>query len=224
MADTGWVVPSVSVNSVWTNPGNVFASDDARAVAATAGDSQVYDGFNLDSIIPAGATILGFEVKVEAHGASGGETLAISLSPNGSSWASKSNTFQVTTDEEKIYGASNDLWIWFDGSYSQIAEGNFHLRGITPNGGQTVNIDYIAVKVYYLLPPSLEQEGFRWRNDDGSESAASWAAAQEAQLTRAKETAARLRVLVNATNDPDSQQFRLEVRKKGTSDDWQVIA
>jgi hypothetical protein len=61
-----------------------------------------------------------------------------------------------------------------------------------------------------LTSATLEQEGFRWRDDDGNESGASWLASQDSNLSRAISTNTRLRVLVNATDDPASAQYRLE--------------
>ena len=49
---------------------------------------------------------------------------------------------------------------------------------------------------------TVEQEGYRWRNDDGSESAATWLASQDTPLTLDVGTSARLRVLLNGTLDP----------------------
>jgi hypothetical protein len=60
----------------------------------------------------------------------------------------------------------------------------------------------------------LEQEGFRFRNDDGSESAATWKAAQDTNINLAAATVTRLRFLINATGDPTERQFKLEYRHK----------
>ncbi|MFI5401309.1 MAG: hypothetical protein ACHQ1G_00005, partial [Planctomycetota bacterium] len=63
--------------------------------------------------------------------------------------------------------------------------------------------------------PTIEQEGFRFRADDGSESGASFLAAQDTDITRPKATNTRLRVLANATGDPASKQFQLEYYQAG---------
>lgn len=63
---------------------------------------------------------------------------------------------------------------------------------------------------------NLEQEGFRFRDDNGSEAAATWLALQDIDITRAKETNTRLRIIVNATGNPDSKQFKIQYKK--TSD------
>jgi hypothetical protein len=73
-----------------------------------------------------------------------------------------------------------------------------------------------------LVTATVEQEGFRWRNDDGSETTATWAAAQDANLTAPLDTPKRLRVLVNATGDYPSSQYQLEYRIK-TTGTWRKV-
>jgi hypothetical protein len=64
---------------------------------------------------------------------------------------------------------------------------------------------------------TIEQEGFRFRNDDGSEAAATWRQAQDVDDSAAKDLCIRLRTLVNATGDPASSQYQLEQRLVGGS-------
>ncbi|MBP9819701.1 hypothetical protein KBC79_03105 [Candidatus Woesebacteria bacterium] len=71
--------------------------------------------------------------------------------------------------------------------------------------------------IEYGAAVSYEQEGFRWRADDGSESAATWLASQDTNISRAVSTTTRLRTLVNATSDPDSNQYQLEYKKSSDS-------
>ena len=66
---------------------------------------------------------------------------------------------------------------------------------------------------------TLTQEGFRWRNDDGSETTATWKAAQDANTTLALDTPVRLRVLLDATGDPDPFPPTLYY-KKTTDSTW----
>lgn len=69
---------------------------------------------------------------------------------------------------------------------------------------------------------ALEQEGFRFRDDDGGEAAATWLAAQDANISLPREQNFRLRFLVNATGDTPSSQYQLEARKTGTSEWFKV--
>lgn len=98
------------------------------------------------------------------------------------------------------------------GAYSP---GNFTWIGAANSAAQTFEI------ISASAPASLDQEGFRWRDDDGNEAAASWLAAQDAQLTRAISTNTRLRALVNATGDPAASQFQLEWRLQGGT--WRKV-
>ena len=70
---------------------------------------------------------------------------------------------------------------------------------------------------------TLDQEGFRWYNDDGSESAATAIAAQDTNITQAAGTVGRVRMLVNATGDPATTQFKLQY-KLSTDGTWSDIA
>jgi hypothetical protein len=63
--------------------------------------------------------------------------------------------------------------------------------------------------------PTLEQQGFWFRNDNGSESAATFIGSQNSNITFPSNQNVRLRILVNATGDPSSKQFQLEYRKVG---------
>jgi hypothetical protein len=78
-----------------------------------------------------------------------------------------------------------------------------------------------AVGVSYLgdALPTIEQEGFRFRNDDGNETTANWAASQDNNATAPAEVNLRLRMLINATGNPATAQYQLEY-KKSTDSDW----
>jgi hypothetical protein len=64
---------------------------------------------------------------------------------------------------------------------------------------------------------TLEQEGYRWRDDDANEATAAWLAAQDIDFAALKNANIRLRVIVNATGDPATKQYQLEWRKVGGS-------
>jgi len=73
---------------------------------------------------------------------------------------------------------------------------------------------------------AIEQEGFRFRNDDGSESAATWKANQDVNINLAADTAFRLRFLLKATGNPDSIDAQAEARVKpsgGAFGAWEKI-
>ena len=71
---------------------------------------------------------------------------------------------------------------------------------------------------------SYEQEGFRFRNDNGSESAATWIAAQDTNISRGKTTNTRLRMLADATGDAPSEAATLQYRKVGDpASEWENV-
>lgn len=68
-------------------------------------------------------------------------------------------------------------------------------------------------------PALLEQEGFRWRNDNGNEAGATYRQNQDVNDSVAIQTNIRLRFLVDASGDPDPEQFKLQYKKK-VDEDW----
>lgn len=79
-----------------------------------------------------------------------------------------------------------------------------------------INTDYVKLDVVYL---PVDQEGYRWRNDDGSETTATWIDSQDTNITQPIETNTRLRLLLDAigTGDPDSNQYLLEYKRSTDS-------
>ena len=61
---------------------------------------------------------------------------------------------------------------------------------------------------------TLNQHSFRFFNDDGSESAATAKAAINTNINLSANDVARIRFLIDATNDPTTRKFQLEYRKK----------
>ncbi len=63
---------------------------------------------------------------------------------------------------------------------------------------------------------TTDLEGYRWRNDDGNETAATWTANQDTGITASNTARRRLRTLIDATSgDPPSQPYRLQYRRQG---------
>lgn len=100
---------------------------------------------------------------------------------------------------------------------------DYNETGDTTHTASTVSSRYwAAIAISFKLASVaavLEQEGFQFRDDDGSETGATDRGAQDSNITEAKSTNMRLRVLIAATNDPDAGQYQLEWKKSGDSDD-----
>jgi len=102
-------------------------------------------------------------------------------------------------------------------------------RGTTPDSNDLQPYDYTdsttfapKLDITYTAIPVYEQEGFRWRNDDGSETTATWRQTQDTNDSVAKETPLRLRMLVNATNDPPAAHYKLQYKPPG-ADTWEDV-
>jgi hypothetical protein len=91
----------------------------------------------------------------------------------------------------------------------------------TYNPAVTVNTaePWCGVGIAVTAPPAAGyvQNSYRFRNDDGSESAASWVAAEGAAVTLPLNTNVRLRAQVDTTGTPSASQYQLEYKKSGGS-------
>jgi len=85
--------------------------------------------------------------------------------------------------------------------------------------------DFDSIYQAGVAAVEFEQEGFRWRSDDGDEDAATWLQAQDVNLARGKNQNTRLRVLVDATGNPPSRTATLQFRKVGDPDsEWETVS
>lgn len=73
-----------------------------------------------------------------------------------------------------------------------------------------------------IILPRFDLEGYRFRNDDGSETTATWRQAQDTPDSIARSTGFRLRTLVNVSFDPAASNLRLEYRKPDSLD-WRKV-
>ena len=71
------------------------------------------------------------------------------------------------------------------------------------------------IAVYKTAAAVYEQHSYRFRNDDGDEDGATWAAPVNTNTQQPVDTIKRLRFLIDTTNDAPSTQYQLEYRKVG---------
>lgn len=76
--------------------------------------------------------------------------------------------------------------------------------------------DAIGIPINAAASGTLDQEGFRFGLDDGSESSHTWAAAQDANVTAPLAQNLLVRALVDATGDPASTAYTLRYQKNGS--------
>lgn len=144
----------------WTNPGNVLASDDARAVATNiplSALSHYLVATDYDFTIPAGATINGIVVQIERHGtsATGIKDNVVRLVKggviSGDNTADTSTAWPNGTDGTATYGSSSDLWglTW---TADDINATNFGVAVVATNvdvSTRSARVDHITITVHY---------------------------------------------------------------------------
>jgi hypothetical protein len=126
-------------------------------------------------------------------------------------WSSLPASFETKTYTLTEAQANNitdygDLRVWFSG----------------PLVSSQLDVSWFEFEV----PDSftVDQEGFRWRDDDADEDEATWLAVQDTNITRAKNTNTRIRVLMNVAANPPTQTAGLWYRKVGDPDsEWRKV-
>ena len=115
-------------------------------------------------------------------------------------------------------------------TYTKIAgsttypAGNTDIGIASPAVSDTYSLYECGIIVAYQPTNAVyEQEGFRFRDDNGSEITASWLASQDTNISRAKLTNTRLRMLSNVTYNPPSQALKLQYRKANGADEWKDV-
>lgn len=179
-----------------------FAATPAT-VAATVGDSGVVAGASSTTSQVCSTLTSGGSGRIGLWGQGG-------YSSNGNVTSSRAGD---TEDYDGTYGAA----------YSETGIGSGSVA-------QTLTTANIKAATAALLikdvpaPATWDQDGFRFYNDDGSESAATAKAAEDTNISLGKEAAARLRVQMDATNDPDAVTFELQYRKVGDpASEWRKV-
>jgi hypothetical protein len=92
-----------------------------------------------------------------------------------------------------------------------------------PQWGTNSTCTHLVGSAVYAGVPSgtSELEGYRFRNDNGSEAAATWKVAQDTQANIALATNARLRAIINTVSSIGAKNFDLEYRKQ--SGNWRKV-
>lgn len=177
MAVTSYKSPTAASGTNWTNPTNVYSSNDSRAQYANSAQNNLYvTGFDF-SDVPTWSTILGVEVQVEGNGASGtanNRSIKVGMTKDGSSQAWSFLTSQnlpQTTDATRTYPTSGAGTNLFSTTLS-LAELQASTRWVilaTNNTNTSArDIDHVQVRVYYAPPISQLSDNF---NDNSIDSA-----------------------------------------------------
>jgi hypothetical protein len=170
---------STGTGDAWSNTGNVFTSNNARAQFTDTGSgSQLLKVTGFDfSAIPNNATINGIVVEIElsanvSDGGGGGERvmdntiqLLIANTPSGSNKARTSSfRWPLTTSEAYVtYGSSTDLW-GLTPTASDIKNSNFGVGiagvGNIGEGSEIGFVDHVRMTVHYTAAVSRNRRAF----------------------------------------------------------------
>jgi len=158
--DTGWVVAGAGAEDTsvgtagWTSPENITSDDTNRATRQSTGNSYYLyaDQFDFSSI-PDTATIVGVEVRRQAHSGSGSINDAsirlfnASGSPEGND-KSEAAAWSTTVDTVVSFGGADDTW-GVSLSPSIVKDPDFGW-GLAVSGSlDTANVDVMEMKIHY---------------------------------------------------------------------------
>jgi len=155
-------------NGFQTNPGNACANDGAFAedlnggtanstsCTSTARDRHLF--YNYGFSIPAGQTINGIEVRLDAwaDSTSGNPAMCVELSwDGGTSWTAAKTSPNLTTAEATyILGSATDTWGRTWSSSTDFTNANFRVRitDVATSTARDFRLDWVAVQVTYSPP------------------------------------------------------------------------
>lgn len=157
-----WLANTIAIPpAAFLNPTNAYSSNDSYATDQKINDYQVYYNFtDLYSTIPAGATIKGIYVGVEAivTGSAGVDgdridvNLSISINAGSSYSTAKTQSFYLADIETvKVSGDSTDKW-GLTLVKDSFSDANFRVKILfktLTGSSETFNLDHLKVKVDY---------------------------------------------------------------------------
>ncbi len=165
MADTGWKNPTATggigaTDDFWTNPANAYSSNDVYATMLMANSSAYQSFYNFGFSIPAGATIVGLEVKVEYYmsGTPGANNCRLYLwktdktvwnGQTGDGFPETKTVEGTDTEGSSSTFAGGESWVVAD--FSNAAFAIKILIRDSVEAGHTFYCDHIQVKVYYAV-------------------------------------------------------------------------
>lgn len=103
---------------------------------------------------------------------------------------------------------------------SSLASGKPGFGGY--DGGTGTRLDNIELGNLGSSAVTYNLEGYRLRNDDGSESAATWKASQDTTANVDVDTVFRMRLLLDTTNDSPGSIYKLQYQENG-DDTWMDV-
>lgn len=159
-----------------------------------------------------------------------------------------SGTHSITTEQDNSFilvmlNSRDDDWASLDADYTQMQNcqtavgggSDASCRGArrsTTTAGAYADSHTIAdtsdwcILVFEIMEPAftLEQEGFRFRDDDDNEASATWRQSQDVNDSIARNTNFRLRYLLNGTGNPPSDGYTIQYKENAdAAAEWRDV-
>jgi hypothetical protein len=224
---TGITYSAISMTSLWNAFWDTFyAHAGFRLAGPASGANNVVVSFGaaadvirvtavsltgVDQTTPCGTpvTTTATATSITVDAAAATDDIVVShlavMSNIGNNWSPASGTTRATSGS---VGSAQSISATYAGASTVTTTWNSDF------GANRVALGSVAFKAI-ATAPILTQSRYRWRNDDGSETGATWAAAENTAITLAQNTPRRLRVQVQSTNDKPSASYKLQYRKVG---------
>ena len=128
-------------------------------------------------------------------------------------YAATLQTADLSAQRTTFQAISVDL----SGASFQNVEGpiTFRIYIYAPSTANVIDWDNLIINGTVADAGTVEQEGFRFRADDGTETTATWIDTQDTNIVRQQSTNTRLRIVLNSTLDRGAESYRLEFREVG---------
>lgn len=216
-------------SSLWYLVSITQATDTATATwASNVDDCCIYiaEFEGVDQSTPIGNTQVavgtGTSATVTLTGVSTGDMCVDVLGVDHSDGSNSATAETPGADQTDLFTevvSTGSFPMGLSGSYQEGADGGVMSWTIGATGN-----DYtlIAAVLNAAATASAEQEGVRGRNDDGTETTATWIEAQDTDISVAPDDLFRARFLINFTGDYASTQFLLEIEEDGV-DNWTEV-
>ena len=158
--NTGLLAPTAAAGSNWTNPTNVFTSDNSYAVYNTT----TQDDLRLTTFaasVPVGSTIAGVIVEIEGNGTSAtaaDRQIQVGLTTDGTTLVGvrKTTTLNQTTDTTLTLGSATDTWSATLTQANTTTSTFGVLIRDADTTGAALNLDLVRVRIYYTITSTLD--------------------------------------------------------------------
>lgn len=195
------------------------------------GFDDTYD-IEFDTTLDASAEQWQFNFYTSQRGDDNDVVCQVQINEDGGGWTNVGSAFGGSGDPTKeATNTTPSLWTsrsvdLSNGGANTDASTRVRILLTMPSAGTTWHNDYGIDTIEIVGTPIVvyQQEGHQFRDDDDDEADATDLGAQDSNVSRAKLTNTRLRVLTNITGDAPSEGVALQYRKVGdATTEWRDV-